>query len=123
VHQRVIQQLVDFGKTANVEIKWPETNGACFTVRGNVECFNVEYFKVDSNGKFGTPFPRWKKAGVSAETTANVVGELNEALGKPWFSSEGKKSFDIACLFPNEGTVRGYIDVWQRVSIENDQKD
>jgi hypothetical protein len=34
--QRIIEQLMTFGGTEGLRIDWPETNGACFTVRGPV---------------------------------------------------------------------------------------
>ena len=65
-HQSVIRELIKFAKNPTLQLEWPKTNGACFTVRGNIEGISVEYFKVDANGRIGTPFSRWsgKKTGV-----------------------------------------------------------
>ena len=106
-HQSAIRQLLDFAESSNLHVEWPKTNGACFTVRSD-----IELFKVNANGKIGTPFNRWKGR-VSPEETEQVVVEFNSALQKGFFSSSGKGGGDIADLMPDDESLARYIDVWK----------
>ncbi len=106
-HQGAIRRLIEFAGGAKLQVEWPKTNGACFTIR-----YEVELFKVHANGRIGTPFNRWK-GHVTPETTEAVVDELNTALKKPFFSSSGKGGGDIADLLSDDDAVSRYISVWQ----------
>lgn len=109
-HQLAIGQLLEFARTPGLglQIDWPPTNGACFTVLKG----NVELLKVSSDGKIGTPFYRWKDR-VSSTATSQVVRALNKALGKTWFSAKGKLGVDIAQAMPDQAAVREFINVWR----------
>ena len=45
---------------------------------------------------------------------SELASELNEALGKNWFSGEGKISIDIAQMLPDKRAARRYVDIWRR---------
>ena len=72
----------------------------------------MEYFKVDSNGRVGTPFNRWHD--VVPSRKADVVRRLNQSVGHVWFSVRGKLSVDIGQLMPHETSVANYIATWKR---------
>lgn len=108
-HQFVIRQLLDFARGANLQVEWPKTNGACFTVRNE-----IELFKVNANGRIGTPFNRWKGR-VSSEVIEQVVNDLNTALNKSFFNSSGKGGGDIVDLLPDANIVTRYVSVWQKL--------
>lgn len=111
-HQEAIQQLLHFGET-ELTVAWPETNGACFTVRGPLGGRNgVEYFKVGSHGTIAIPFSRWK--GVPPILRADVAKRLNAALGTKWFAGQGKASRDILELMKDADSVQRFIGVWKR---------
>lgn len=40
-HQEIIRRLLEFAGSAKLQLEWPKTNGACFTVRNDVELFKV----------------------------------------------------------------------------------
>jgi hypothetical protein len=109
-HQWAIRQLLDFAGTPDLglRIKWPPTNGACFTVLQGT----IELFKVGADGRIGTPFSRWKNR-VSAEAISQVVSSLNRVLGKTWFRAGGKLGADIAQAMPDRETVGEFIGVWR----------
>lgn len=112
-HQSAIRQLLEFAESSNLSVEWPKTNGACFTVRRD-----IELFKVNANGRIGTPFNRWKGR-VSSEVTGQVVDKLNAALQKRFFSSSGKGGGDIADLMPDESAISRYIEVWQSFAAKD----
>ena len=74
--------MLDFAEAEpGLNVDWPGTNGACFTVRDD-----IEYFKVDSNGKIGVPFQRWKA--VSPVALSEILKHLNDALHTTWFTDQ-----------------------------------
>jgi len=105
-HQELIRELLELASERGLQVDWPETNAACFTVRDT-----IEYVKVDSNGRIGTPFSRWRE--VPDSVRSELVASLNETLGKTWFSPEGKISVDLQQLLPDELAARRYIDTWR----------
>lgn len=106
-YQEVVGELLDLAVERSLRVDWPETNPACFTVRDT-----IEYFKVDSNGRIGTPFSRWAEVPLSERAT--LVAGLNRTLGKEWFSPEGKISIDLDQLLPDKRVARRYIDIWRK---------
>jgi hypothetical protein len=110
-HREVIRHLLEFAIKDGLRIEWPETNGACFTVRDVRD--GIEYFKVNSNGKIGFPFSPWK--GIASDMTLQVAQELNEALNTKWFTGRGKGGTDIMDLMPDDDAVRRFIGIWQKL--------
>jgi hypothetical protein len=114
LHQQIIEQLrqVDWARL-RLEVCWPETNRACFTIR---EPEGVEYFKVGSGGSLTVPFSRWRA--VPQNVKAQLTADLNQAVGHNWFRSEGKKSRDLLELFEHPGSVEAFLKVWESFAVQ-----
>jgi hypothetical protein len=110
-HQDVVRELLDLASERGLRVDWPETNAACFTVRDT-----IEYFKVDSNGRIGTPFSRWSD--VPPSVRSELVARLNDTFGEEWFSPEGKMSVDLEQLLPDERAASRYVDIWRKFIID-----
>jgi hypothetical protein len=118
--QRIIERLLTFGGAGALRIDWPETNGACFTVRGPIAGLgDIEYFKVSSAGRVGVAFSRWK--GAAADIRSDVAVRLNEAVGSESFSGRGKTGRHISELFRTDASVDQFIRVWQEVGAKLSQ--
>lgn len=111
-HQEIIQRLLEFANKHGFRIEWPETNGACFTVRDE-----IEYFKVNSNGNIGIPFSRWRGV-VGSDVIVQLTQELNEALDTKWFTGRGKGSRDIVDLMTGHDAIQRFINIWQKFAAE-----
>jgi hypothetical protein len=118
--QHRIEQLLSVGSNPFLKVVWPETNGACFTVRGNIAGHDVECFKLSSTGMIGTPFSRWKK--VPPEIRTAVAQQLNDALSIDWFSDGRKGSRYIGELLTSDEQLQRFIGVWRGL-VSSSSKD
>lgn len=116
--QQVIERLLEFGGTEGLRTDWPETNGACFTVRGPVAEFSdIEYFKVSSTGRLGVPFYRWGRVPKTVKT--DVAARLNKAICSESFSGTGKTGRDISEILCADTSLEKFIRVWQELGRQH----
>jgi hypothetical protein len=112
--QQLIRGLLAFGGSPGFSTEWPETNGATFTVRGQVAGVpHLECFKVSSTGSISVAISRWK--GVPQPTKSELASRLNEAVGSGFFSGTGKMARDIQEVFRTESSLDRFTAVWQSV--------